>query len=50
MIWYELELWDGQKRLKKAEMDENEQKMNRFLFSFVEIPEWLTEGAHISKN
>ena len=31
-------------------MNENEQKMNRFLFAFVEILEWLTEGAHISKN
>ena len=31
-------------------MDENEQKMNRFLFAFVEILEWLTEGAQISKN
>ena len=31
-------------------MNENEQKINRFLFAFVKILEWLTEGAHISKN
>ena len=24
--------------------------MNRFLFAFVKILEWLTDGAHISKN
>ena len=50
IIWYELTLWDGQKCLKKAEMNENEQKMSRFLFAFVKILEWLTERAHISKN
>ena len=31
-------------------MNENEQKMNRFLFAFVKILEWLIDGAHISKN
>ena len=35
---------------KKAAMNENEQKMNRFLFAFVKILKWLTEGAHISQN
>ena len=24
--------------------------MNRFLFDFVKILDWLNEGAHISKN
>ena len=31
-------------------MNENEQKMNRFLFAFVKILEWLTDGAHISSS
>ena len=35
---------------EKAEMNENEQKTNPFLFAFVKILEWLTEGELISKN
>ena len=50
MIWYESKLWDGHKCLKMAEINENEQKMNQFLFAFVKILKWLKEGAHISKN
>ena len=33
-----------------AEMNENEQKINQFLFTFIKILEWLTEGAHDTKN
>ena len=50
MIWYESKLLEGQKCLENTEKDKNEQKVNRILFDFTKILEWLMEGTHESTN